>query len=82
MSTVSFREETIEREWFIVDLDGQTLGRAASRIAAVLRGKHKPTYTPNMDCGDHIIVIVRITPLHNVHHFHARQSVKSKKLEI
>ena len=57
MSTVSFREETIEREWFVVDLEGQTLGRAASRIAGVLRGKHKPTYTPNADCGDFVIVI-------------------------
>ena len=57
MSTVSFREETIEREWFVVDLEGQTLGRAASRIAAVLRGKHKPTFTPNADCGDFVIVI-------------------------
>ena len=56
MSTVSFREETIEREWFVVDLEGQTLGRAASRIAAVLRGKHKPTFTPNADCGDFVIV--------------------------
>ena len=57
MSTVSLRDETIEREWFVVDLDGQTLGRAASRIAAVLRGKHKPTYTPNADCGDFVVVI-------------------------
>ena len=57
MSTVSFTSETIEREWFVVDLEGQTLGRAASRIAGVLRGKHKPTYTPNADCGDYVIVI-------------------------
>ena len=57
MSTVSYRPETIEREWFVVDLEGQTLGRAAARIAAVLRGKHKPTYTPNADCGDYVIVI-------------------------
>ena len=57
MSTVSFRPDTIEREWFIVDLDGQTLGRVASRIAAVLRGKHKPTYTPHADCGDYVVVV-------------------------
>ena len=57
MSTVSYRPETIEREWVVVDLDGQTLGRAAARIAAILRGKHKPTYTPNADCGDYVVVI-------------------------
>ncbi len=57
MSTVSYRGDTIEREWVVVDLDGQTLGRAAARIASVLRGKHKPTYTPNADCGDYVVVI-------------------------
>ena len=45
------------REWFVVDASGQTLGRMASRIALVLRGKHKPTYTPNMDMGDNVVVI-------------------------
>ena len=57
MTTVSFNNETIEREWFVVDLAGQTLGRAASRIASVLRGKHKPTFTPNADCGDFVVII-------------------------
>jgi large subunit ribosomal protein L13 len=46
-----------QREWFVADLKDQTLGRAATRIASVLRGKHKPTYTPNVDCGDFVIVI-------------------------
>lgn len=46
-----------QREWYVVDLKGQVLGRAATRIASVLRGKHKPTYTPNVDCGDFVIVI-------------------------
>jgi large subunit ribosomal protein L13 len=46
-----------QREWFVVDLKDQTLGRAATRIAMVLRGKHKPTYTPNVDCGDFVIAI-------------------------
>lgn len=46
-----------QREWFVVDLKDQTLGRAATRIATVLRGKHKPTYTPNVDCGDFVIAI-------------------------
>jgi large subunit ribosomal protein L13 len=55
----------IEREWFVVDAEGQTLGRIATRIATIVRGKHKPTYTPNMDVGDYVIVInaekVRLT---------------------
>lgn len=47
----------IEREWFVVDAEGQTLGRLASKIAEVLRGKHKPTFSPHLDCGDYVIVI-------------------------
>jgi len=47
----------IEREWFIVDAAGKNLGRLATRIATILRGKHKPIYTPSMDVGDHVIVI-------------------------
>jgi len=49
--------DVIEREWWVVDAKGQTLGRLASRIAALLRGKHKPYFTPNMDTGDYVIVI-------------------------
>jgi large subunit ribosomal protein L13 len=51
------KKEEIERKWYVVDADGQVLGRLASRIAQVLRGKHKPIYTPHLDVGDHIIVI-------------------------
>lgn len=47
----------VEREWFVVDAEGQTLGRLATKIATVLRGKHKPTYTPHVDCGDYVIVV-------------------------
>lgn len=47
----------IERKWYVVDAADQTLGRLSSQIASVLRGKHKPTYTPNMDTGDYVIVI-------------------------
>ena len=47
----------VEREWWIVDAKGQTLGRLASRIAPILRGKHKPVFTPNQDVGDYVIVI-------------------------
>lgn len=46
-----------QREWYVVDLDDQVLGRAATKIATVLRGKHKPTFTPNVDSGDFVIVI-------------------------
>ncbi|HKA86617.1 MAG TPA: 50S ribosomal protein L13 [Haliangiales bacterium] len=45
------------RKWWVVDVSGQTLGRAATKIAHVLRGKHKPTYTPHVDCGDFVIVV-------------------------
>ena len=59
MKTRTFvvKPEDIQREWWVVDAEGQTLGRLASRIAQVLRGKHKPIYTPHMDTGDFIIVI-------------------------
>lgn len=48
---------TIKRDWYVIDAEGETLGRLASKAANILRGKHKPTYTPNMDCGDYVIVI-------------------------
>lgn len=56
-TTVSVTSENANRVWWIVDLEGKTLGRAASRIANVLRGKHKPTYTPHNDTGDFVVVI-------------------------
>jgi large subunit ribosomal protein L13 len=57
MKTVFARKKDIERKWYVVDADGQVLGRLASRVAIVLRGKHKPTYTPNADTGDGVIII-------------------------
>ncbi|MEN2993761.1 MAG: 50S ribosomal protein L13 [Thermodesulfovibrio sp.] len=57
MKTVFLKKEETKRKWFIVDATGQTLGRFASRIAKVLMGKHKPTYTPNVDNGDFVVVI-------------------------
>jgi len=51
------KPEDIERNWFVVDAEGKTLGRMATEIATVLRGKHKPIYTPNVDTGDYVIVI-------------------------
>lgn len=55
--TISAKKETVERKWYIVDAEGETVGRLCTRIAAVLRGKHKPSYTPHVDCGDFIIVV-------------------------
>ena len=57
MPTYSPSAKDITRDWYIVDAEGLTLGRIATRIATVLRGKHKPTFTPHMDMGDHVIVI-------------------------
>jgi large subunit ribosomal protein L13 len=63
--TFTGKTAEIEHEWFVVDAEGQTLGRLASRIAPILRGKHKPTYTPHLDCGDFVVVVnaekVRVT---------------------
>jgi large subunit ribosomal protein L13 len=55
--TYAPRESEIERRWYVVDAADETLGRLASRIARVLEGKHKPTYAPNLDSGDHVIVL-------------------------
>ncbi len=52
-----FKPEEVERKWFVVDARGKNLGRLASRVAHILRGKHKPTFTPNFDLGDHVIVL-------------------------
>lgn len=57
MKTFMANEQNIERKWFVVDAEGKTLGRLATSVASVLRGKHKPTYTPHVDCGDYVIVI-------------------------
>lgn len=57
MKTYMATASSIERKWYVVDAADYTLGRLASQVAAVLRGKNKPTYTPSMDCGDNVIVI-------------------------
>jgi len=57
MSTPFPSSKTIEREWHVIDAEGQVLGRLATRIATMLMGKHKPMYTPFLDCGDHVVVI-------------------------
>ncbi|MCI2062444.1 MAG: 50S ribosomal protein L13 [Eubacteriaceae bacterium] len=51
------KPQEVERKWYLVDAEGQTLGRMAAQIAAILRGKNKPTFTPHVDCGDYVIVI-------------------------
>lgn len=57
MKTFSAKPETVQRDWYIVDAAGKTLGRLAVEIAARLRGKHKPEYTPHVDTGDYIVVV-------------------------
>jgi len=55
--TVSANKNTVNKEWILVDADGQTLGRLASLVAKLIRGKHKPNFTPHVDCGDNVIII-------------------------
>ena len=56
-TTFMAKGHEVERKWYVVDAEGQTLGRLASEVAAILRGKNKPTFTPNVDTGDHVIII-------------------------
>lgn len=56
-TTVSVKSEDVKRDWYIVDAQGETLGRLATRIATILRGKHKPIFTPHVDCGDFVVVV-------------------------
>jgi len=57
MRTFMAKANAVERKWYVVDAAGKTLGRLASEVASILRGKHKPTYTPHVDTGDHVIII-------------------------
>jgi large subunit ribosomal protein L13 len=57
VKTYSAKPYEVERDWFVVDAQDQTLGRLATRVATLLRGKHKPIYTPHVDCGDYVIVV-------------------------
>ena len=56
-TTFMAKGHEVERKWLVVDAEGQTLGRLASEVASILRGKYKPTFTPNVDTGDHVIII-------------------------
>jgi large subunit ribosomal protein L13 len=55
--TISANKETVQKEWLLVDAENETLGRLASKVAFLLRGKHKPYFTPHVDCGDNVVVI-------------------------
>ena len=62
MDTISFKttsanKNTVDKKWVLVDADGENLGRLASKVAILIRGKHKPNFTPHVDCGDNVIVI-------------------------
>src|ERR671911_2258594 len=57
MSTSMPSESDIQRKWYVVDAEGKVLGRLATRVATILRGKHKPSYSPHLDVGDHVIVV-------------------------
>lgn len=55
--TLSANSKTVKKDWYIVDAEDQVLGRLSSQVASILRGKNKPSFTPNADCGDHVIII-------------------------
>lgn len=57
MKTISIKHADVIRKWHVIDLEGVTLGRAATEIAVLLRGKHKPIFTPHVDCGDYVVVV-------------------------
>jgi large subunit ribosomal protein L13 len=57
MGTFFAKKEEMTRKWFVIDATGMPLGRLAAEVAKILRGKHKPTFTPHVDCGDHVVVV-------------------------
>ncbi|AEB74943.1 50S ribosomal protein L13 [Clostridium botulinum] len=57
MKSYLAKESEVQRKWYVIDVEGKPLGRAASQVATILRGKHKPTYTPNVDTGDFVIIL-------------------------
>lgn len=90
MKTFSAKNETVRRDWYLVDAQGKTLGRLASELARRLRGKHKPVYTPHVDTGDYIVVInagkIRVTGRKlkdKIYHHHTGYigNLKSEPLE-
>lgn len=57
MNTFMQKKETVERKWYVIDAEGKNLGRVATKAATILRGKHKATFTPHIDCGDYVIIV-------------------------
>ena len=57
MKSYIAKPQEVERKWYVIDAEGKTLGRVASQAAVLLRGKHKPTFTPHVDCGDNVIIV-------------------------
>ena len=76
--TRSVKKSEVQREWFVVDVEGEVVGRVATQIATILRGKHKPTYTPHVDTGDNVIVVnadkIRFTGLKEAQKTYQRYS--------
>lgn len=91
MKTITPKAKDIERKWFVVDADGKILGRLASKVAHILRGKHKPMYSPHLDLGDHVIIInankIRVTGKKVQQKFYYRHTgypggLRSKSLSV
>lgn len=78
MKTYSTKPTDIQREWYVVNAEGKTLGRLAAGIARILKGKHKPIYTPHLDCGDYVVVLnagkIRVTGKKLEDKFYVRHS--------
>jgi large subunit ribosomal protein L13 len=78
MKTFVTKPQEVDRQWFVVDAEGKTLGRLSSRIAMILRGKHKPIYSPSVDAGDYVVVInaekIRVTGQRLDQKFYRRHS--------
>ncbi len=78
MKTYSTKPADIQREWYVVNAEGKTLGRLAAGIARILKGKHKPIYTPHLDCGDYVVVLnagkIRVTGKKLEDKFYVRHS--------
>lgn len=91
MSTYMPKAKDIERKWYVIDAAGKPLGRVAAKVAVLLRGKHKTTFVPHLDCGDHVIVInckdavltgKKLTQKYYYHHTGYVGHLKSKRYDI
>ena len=67
MKTIFVKDQDIQKKWYLIDAEGKNLGRVAAKVAAILRGKHKVTFTPNQDCGDCVVVINADAKLYHHH---------------